>query len=192
MNQFNSAAELNDWLLAHGIDTSTWGQSSKTKTVANLWAEIQRGETRLQMDPPLRHVQVVRVLVRRGDEVLIEARQLFRDGRDRLRNRLPSEKLKPGEDPLHAARRCLEEEMAIPPEKITIYPNTYRTRLVETGSDSYPGLPCRYEFHLVEAAVPGLPSGSLSTEEQASGPGDPVSQHFWEWQPDKEAGQPVR
>jgi len=43
-----TAEELEAWLNGCGLDTSTWGETKeKTKTVADLWAELQSGETTL-------------------------------------------------------------------------------------------------------------------------------------------------
>ena len=177
----HSATELEQWLQAHGVNTAVWGQAG-SKSVENLWNEIQRGESRLESDPPLRYVQAVRVLVRRNGKTLIEARQIFTDGRSRARNRPPSEKLMPAEEPLAAARRCLEEELASPSENITLFPQTYRREEFVAESASYPGLKSCYLFHIVEASVADLPEEDFSTEEQATGPGEPVSRHYWRWE----------
>ena len=41
-----TAEELDAWLNGCGLDTSTWGKTKeKTKTVSDLWAELQSGET---------------------------------------------------------------------------------------------------------------------------------------------------
>jgi len=189
---FADVAALRQWLQARGVDVSTWGRDS-TKSVGNLWNEIQHGETRLAENPPLRYVDVVQVIVRRDDHLLIEARQAFNDGRSRKRDRPPSEKLRPGEDPLQAAARCLEEELDIAPERITIHPDSYHRKQVHTDSVSYPGMKSCYQFHIVAANVTGLPETAFVTAEQATGPGDPVSRHYWIWRKDvagnKQLGQ---
>ena len=41
-----------------------------------------------------------------------------------------------------------------------------------------------YQFHIVEADVSGLPETTFITAEQATGPGDPVNQHYWIWRED--------
>lgn len=181
MSQFRDSAELERWLGEQGVDLTQWGHNG-SKSVDDLYNEIAEGETWLQGDPPLRHVEAVRVIVRRADKILIEAGQVFHDGRMRTRNRPPSEKLHPGENPLLAAQRCLEEELAVPPEAITLYPDSYREQRDVLESASYPGLLSSYHFHVVEATVEGLPDEPFFTVEQAVGPGEPVSHHFWEWQ----------
>jgi hypothetical protein len=180
MKRFENDEALEKWLRAQKIDVDRWGRGA-AKTVENLWAEINHGETRLQEDPLRRLIEVVRVVVHRDIYVLIEARQEFAGGRQRLRNRPPSEKMRPDEDYEAAAYRCLEEELGVPASAVTLYPATYRRRLWEAESDSYPGLCTRYTFHIIQADVSGLPQGEFSTEEQATGAGEPVRKHFWVW-----------
>ncbi len=68
---------LDDLLRANGIDTSQWG-AGRSKTVADLWAEIVAGETRLRTQPFRREVLgVVEVIIRKGDHILIESCQTF-------------------------------------------------------------------------------------------------------------------
>lgn len=178
--QFTTADDLSAWLHEQRVDTSAWGVAG-AKSVQNLWNEVWRGEAQLFADPPLRLVQVVRVIIRRDRRVLIEASQTFTDGRKRERNRPPSEKVMPSEEPLAAARRCLMEEMGIAPDSITVHRESYQQERLFGESQSYPGLDSCYFFHVVEATVQGLPDGPFSTQEQTPGPGEPVSRHDWEW-----------
>jgi hypothetical protein len=93
-----SLDDLTLWLAARGISTQGWG-AGLAKSAADLWQEIEAGESRLEDDPPRRVVEVVQVWVRdTAGRVLIEREQELADGRLRARNRPPSEKLKPGED----------------------------------------------------------------------------------------------
>lgn len=182
MNDFDTLAALKTWLRQHNIDYSSWG-SDATKTVANLWEEIDAGETRLAENPPRRLVEVTRVVIRRGDEILIEVRQDFASGQRRYRNSPPSEKMRPEETYLAAAKRCLAEELGVPPEKNVILTDTHRRKVWERPSKSYPGLNTRYVIHVVQAEASDLPEGPFCTMERATGPGDPVRRHHWEWKP---------
>ena len=180
MLQFATEDELERWLRARGVDLSHWGRGA-AKTVADLWAEIRKGESVMQEEPPLRSVQAVRVVVRRGDTVLIEARQAFDGGRRRERNRPPSEKMHPGEPYTDAAMRCLREELGVDERDVQLHEQTYRRKVWEGNPASYPGLSTRYIFHILEAAVQGLPPVDFCTTEQETGPGEPIGIHYWEW-----------
>ena len=182
MEDISTIAELKAWLQAHEIDFEAWGANATT-SVANLWAEINTGEARMEANPPRRLVEVARVLIRRDDQILIEVGQEFVNGQTRQRNSPPSEKMRPQETYVAAARRCLTEELGLSPESITIFKERYQRKVREKESESYPGLMTRYVIHVVEATSPGLPEGPFCTKEEASGPGDPVKRHHWEWKP---------
>ena len=151
--------------------------------MANLWEEISLGETKIEEDPPRRVVEVARVVIRRGDRILIEVGQEFVDGQTRRRNSPPSEKMRPQENYVVAARRCLTEELGLTPDDSTILKDRYRRKLRVKESDSYPGLITRYVIHVVAAEAPTLPEGTFYTDEEAGGPGDPVRRHRWAWKP---------
>lgn len=170
------------WLAANGMDLARWGTGA-AKRVRDLWAEIARGESQLQQDPPLRRVAAVVVLVRRGDRVLVETEQVMRDGRTRPRRRPPSEKMKPGEGYRDAAVRCLVEEIGVRPAAVAVREATHQVTCLTRESASYPGLRTRYVFHTVEARVDGLPSEGFSTREATHAAADPVRRHHWAWAP---------
>ena len=95
-----TAEELGLWLNGCGLDTSTWGETKeKTKTVADLWAELQSGETTLVVGSDgrvQRRLRVVKVVVRPKEVPsahLETSVQRFPDGRERVRNELLSEKV---------------------------------------------------------------------------------------------------
>jgi hypothetical protein len=180
MLRFDSIEELDEWLRGHEIDLSQWGEGA-AKSVDDLWAEIAKGESVMQDEAPLRSVQAVRVVVRRDDQVLIEAYQGFNSGRRRERNRPPSEKMHPGERYVDAALRCLREELGVEAEDVRLKHETYRRKVWEGIPDSYPGLCTRYVFHVVDAHVQGLPQSDFSTIERETGPGEPIGVHYWEW-----------
>ena len=177
---FETEEALAAWLASHEVDISGWGRNGH-KSIGNLFAEIHRGESRLQGEPPRRLVEVVKILISRGERYLIEAGQDFVNGEYRELERLPSEKMKPGEEIRQVALRCLEEELDVSRERVRLKAQRYRPEQREAASASYPGLLTRYIFHYVEAEVEGLPNGDFSTLEKAGGPGDPVHRHYWRW-----------
>lgn len=180
IREFVSAGDLRRWLAAQGVDLAVWGQGDH-KSVHHLWEEIVQGETQIQEEPPLRLVDVVQVVVRRGGQALFEIEQELAGGRRRERNRPPSEKMRPGESYLEAALRCLREELGVKRTEVDLLHDTYRRERTEGPSPSYPGLHTRYTFHVVEARVAGLPDGDFSTREKAAARGDPVEAHHWSW-----------
>ena len=107
---FANIAILERWLHAHNVKITHWGQAS-AKSVADLWQELARGESRLQDDPPSRLVDVTSIHVYQDDHMLVEVAQELGSGRMRRRNSPPAEKMLPGESALDAARRCLHEEL---------------------------------------------------------------------------------
>src|SRR5262249_19567456 len=113
------AADLTRLLSGHGIDTSQW-RHPDANTVDDLLRELKRGECRLLDEPLRREVTIVRICIRRGDLVLIETELIETPGRRQARNRMPSEKMLPGEDPAAAARRGIREELAAGDERIAI------------------------------------------------------------------------
>lgn len=179
-SDFATAHALQEWLHAQGIDVSRWGRG-EAKAVAHLWHELRHGDTRIQAAPPLRLVDVAQVLIRRGERVLVESIQEFGDGQRRFRSQPPAEKMRSAESYLDAARRCLQEELGITPQQATFDAATYRQIEVVGDSPSYPGLPTRYTFHRMEAAVSGLPESDFWRENVSEHDGDPVARHFWAW-----------
>lgn len=170
------------WLHARHIDTTMWGCGG-AKSVTDLWHELQHGESTLTDDPPLRCLQVVEVIIRRDYHLLVETEQHFADGRIRLRNRPPSEKMQPSESPETAACRCIQEELAIAPEMITFPEQTIASRIEHDESASYPNLPSEYIFHRVEVQVTDLPNTPFLTPNAAHSDGDPIIAHRWAWVP---------
>ncbi len=181
MKNIDSVATLKEWLVSQDIDISRWGVGP-TKTVENLWDEIVNGETYLQDNPPLRIIQVVQVIIRDGNRILLEAEQELDNQQRRSRNFPPSEKMKPGETYTGTATRCLQEELGAAPHDITIVQSTHRQRKIVRDSPSYPGLDTQYIFHAVEAKVKGLPNTDFWTANAAHAFGDPVKWQHWVWQ----------
>ncbi len=169
-------------LRARRVDISLWGTGS-AKTVESLWEEIATGEIELK-DKPFRRVLtgVVQVIIRRGDRVLIEAEQVFHDGRRRARNIPPAEKMLPGENYMDAARRCVTEELGLSPDRVEILPETHTSSQEMRTSWSYPGLLGQYTIHRVDVSAPDLPDESFWTEEVSLANDPTVRRHLWIWE----------
>lgn len=182
MNQFADIHALEAWLGKYGINYEEWGKNN-SKSLPNLWQELEAGEVQLKDDPPLRVVDVVQIFIRRDDLILVEAEQEFFNGQRRFRNQPPSEKVKPGETIQEAARRCLQEELGVLPKNIVLHMESHQQHQTNTNSFSYPGLPSQYNFHLLEAAVAGLPEEGFWRENLAGDNIDPVKRHLWVWRP---------
>ena len=178
---FDNVTALTNWLAANGLPLNAWGRGG-AKTAADLWAEVACGETALRENPPRRAVNVVQVLIRRGEQTLTEIEQEMADGRRRARGWPPSEKLKGGEDVLGAARRCLAEELGIivSPDTLCEDVPPYEHTL---DSPSYPGLPTTYRVHTVAIAAAALPAALPAADFwlDNAAPGDPVRRHLWGW-----------
>ncbi len=175
--RFQSAGELAAWLAAAGIDPAAWGREG-AKQLGDLWAEYRNGESRFVDESPARLIAVAQVVLRRGDKVLLELAQEFADGRRRVRLRPPSEKMKPGESPRDAARRCLAEELGLGAGEITLSED-YQVIEEEENSPSYPGLTTRYRFHVFAATAAALPDADFARDNHAAD--DPIRRHYWGW-----------
>jgi hypothetical protein len=182
VKQFQSSKELAHWLTARGIDLTQWGRDG-AKTLENLWDEYASGEVAFHDDPPLRIVEVVQVLIRRGKHVLLEKEQEFGNAQRRSRNLPPSEKLKRGEHYIEAAVRCLNEELGLARDEIAFIGSAYEKVTHVRESPSYPGLRTQYTFHSIEAVAKGLPNRDFWRENAPFSGGDPVKRHLWAWQP---------
>lgn len=171
---------LQVWLQQGGVDTSGWGHG-RAKSVAHLWHELQRGETELHLQPPRRMVDLVVLLVWRGEQILLEMGQELADGRFRARAWPPSEKMQKGEHYLDTAVRSLYEELGLTREAYTLHPHSYHTCTQRRDSLSYPTLPADYRFHLLEVEIPHLPHTPFSTAEAEQSTDDAVKRHYWAW-----------
>lgn len=181
MSSIGSAEDLGLWLAERGIDTRSW-RPPGNKRVVDLWTEIETGDTRLQKNPPLRLVNVVQIIIRRGDRILVEAEQELEDGSRRVRNHPPSEKMKAGESVEVAAMRCLKEELRVESRRVSLDTATTRQAKEMTDSPSYPGLPTQYTFYRIDAKVEGLPDVAFWRENIAFADGsDPIKRHRWAW-----------
>ena len=89
VNQFTDIHALKAWLGKYEINYEEWGNSS-SKSLNNLWQELEAGEVQLKDNPPLRVVDVVQIIIRRGELILVEAEQEFFNGQRRQSVNLPS------------------------------------------------------------------------------------------------------
>lgn len=175
-----SVIDLTNWLRKHGMPVEDY-RKDQAKTVEQLYSEILSGEARLEENPPLRILNLVGIILEQNDKILYEQGQQFKDGRYRVRDILPGEKLKPDEQPLSAATRWLIEEMAEFSKSIELDESSCHTSKKLQESPSYPGLTTRYILHYFNASSIDLPCGPFSTIERDSS--DIVCKHFWIWKP---------
>ena len=178
---FTSLESLHQWLLVQSFDLDSWN-CGQAKSVSNLFNEIEAGESSLQLQPPLRVVRVVQVLVMNAGNFLLELGQELDDKRLRKRYIPPSEKMKPGEDCLITAERCLVEELQIPIEDIKVITKQCKPVYRYRNSKSYPGLRTKYVVYRVEVAVKDLPTEDFWTDEKSNqGPKEIIRRHYWGW-----------
>jgi hypothetical protein len=166
-------------LLDCGIDISAWGIGD-AKTVDQLVKEIISYESsldRTETGELVRSVEVAQGIItyidENGDKLqLVEEKQVFNDGRVRVRDHLSdisvSEKMKPREDPLDALLRGMMEELEIE-EGMKIAENP-EVDFKDEDSLSYPGL--RSQYRIYTFAVELDPSAY-------------IPEGYAEWQEDK-------
>lgn len=181
IGHFPTIEKLKEWLISVSIDLNTWNVG-QAKSIEHLYSEITSGDCYIQLEPPLRVVHVVQVLVRNGELVLLEIEQEMDDKRRRKRNIPPSEKMKPDENCVDAARRCLVEELGINSNDIVIITNECKASFRYRKSNSYPGLKTKYCIYRVHAQVNGLPDENFWTEEKHTKNGVEIVRRFcWGW-----------
>lgn len=178
-------------LTAQGVDVSCWGVDTN-RGIAELWSEVQGGEAELRLDSSgrvCRCLSVVKVCVRRPEaphEHLIEALQIFPDGRRRKRGMLLSETLLRHETPLEGASRGLIEELGTVASAARLANASLRTWQEARESPSYPTLRSVYTLHQLDAVVRGLPAVAFATGEGGHAAGDRML-HVWAWRADADA-----
>lgn len=187
-------------LTSQGVDVSRWG-IDRNKGIAELWTEVQRGEAELRLDSSgrvCRCLSVVKVCVRRPEapyEHLIEALQIFPDGRRRKRGMMLSETLYRQETPLDGASRGLLEELGTVASaaRVDLAASSLRTWQEAVESPSYPTLRSVYTLHQLDAVVRGLPAVAFATEEGGhegghAGCSQDRMVHVWAWRRDADDG----
>lgn len=106
--------------------------------------------------------------------------------------------MKPNETPESAVYRAVKEELGSIIgdldccEIVRIVPNSYKMKIEERNSVSYPGLPACYVLHSMDVWVEGLPDEEFCTVEEeeyekseeteiAHKAAVSVKKHFWKW-----------
>lgn len=187
--RFSDPQQLAVWLTHHDVDIAQWGQGT-AKSVVDLWNELVCGDSRLDDNPLLRRVSVATLLAYQDGWQLIEATQTFEDGRQRCRNRAPSEKMMLNESPQSAAIRCLQEEVGATSNNILSPPTLVKTETVRSDSPSYPTLLTEFTFYTLRVELQGLPTIDFVTHNQATN--DPVKSIGWTWIPSKSSHKSVK
>eukprot|EP01023_Acetabularia_acetabulum_P023116 TRINITY_DN2269_c0_g1_i1.p1 TRINITY_DN2269_c0_g1~~TRINITY_DN2269_c0_g1_i1.p1 ORF type:complete len:227 (-),score=5.77 TRINITY_DN2269_c0_g1_i1:309-989(-) len=184
------AHQLTLWLNQNGIDTSAWGHGA-TKTVEELFEEVQLGESSLQLcelGTALRCVRIAVVEIKnQNGQILTEYKQVLPNGHERFRGLKLSEKLLQDEHWEQGVRRGVLEELgpAISDsqnilQNLTLIPESYQQQYEERVSNSYLGLKSRYECNQITAYLSCIPqSGQFVTQEQR--PNGILTTH-WRWQ----------
>lgn len=181
---FKSIAELKTWLTENNVPFTSWGVG-QSKSIENLFEELERGESCLSANPPVREVNVVQLIIKQAGNVLVEKEQILADNRIRYRSLPPSEKIHGGESWQDAAVRCAEEELQL--DGVDVHVKTRQCIPVnkERESDSYPGLRCVYNIYMVEVVVPTLPQTDFWTNENNDvGTDTIIGKHLWGWVPE--------
>lgn len=188
--KFSSNDELEKWLIDQKIDLLLWNRGN-AKSVENLFNEIILGDSLIQLNPPMRIIHVVQVLIFRNQTLLVEIEQEMNDERTRKRNLPPSEKMKPGEDCRQAAIRCLVEELQVSEDQVAILTTDCKAFIRYRNSRSYPGLKSKYFVYHVQAQVEQLPEENFwSKEKESLKHTDIVRRHYWGWSPMKKIKYP--
>lgn len=160
------------------------------KGVEDLFNELEREETILQFGSTgvRRWLNVVKVRITPPDQpkkLLVEARQIFPDGRERARGMPLSEKMFAREAPLSAARRGVSEELGaaiLQGARINVDERSLVQWRETRESASYPSLVSHYNLHEYDATVEGLPAHRFSTVEFGHEQlGKWELAHVWEW-----------
>lgn len=151
--------ELKNVLIHAGIDLSTWGVG-EAKTVEHFLEEVQSGESKItiKLDGSVLKeltVSIAFVYYNSPDGkkfILQEYKQVFKDGRERIRN-IPSsisEKNIPGEEPEEAIIRGIKEELGI--EDLNIQ-KIGMPELSTQISTTFPGIIPQITLHAFETTL---------------------------------------
>jgi hypothetical protein len=143
---------LREYLLKFGIPLGEWG-IGYAKTIDHLLSEIKSGECLITEKGKniIREIEFVmaEIFYEDGERIfkLVEDRQVFSDGRTRVRKKESSisEKMIIGEDPLESLIRGAKEELGIYLEKNQIEKKEKEEKF--EISKSFPGLTTKYNGH---------------------------------------------
>ena len=148
---------LIDLLNKYNVPIVTWGQGG-SKSIEHLLDEINSGESKLEENENglLRSVTgiAVNVFYEFDDGILklVEEKQVFHDGRSRVRelDNSVGEKVRPGESPIIAAKRALAEELEIVEKLEFINYRFEEMAPIKSLKGSYPGLNTKRRFHFFD------------------------------------------
>lgn len=175
--------KFRDYLVSHNVPVDVYG-TGKYKTIGHLYKEIKDGETVLteEDDILVRRVEFVGAKVvykaTEGTLRLYEAKQVFKDGRVRVRDNMPysaAEKFKAGEDLNEVLVRGMEEELGIhvDPSQFAFY----NKKEVE-NNDDYPGI---RSFHIGHEYIVNLNKEQYKPEGYIERQDD--KDVYFEWRP---------
>lgn len=175
--------KFRDYLVSHDVPVGEYG-TGKYKTIGHLYKEIKEGETILTEEDGglVRRVEFVgaKVIYRASEGTLrlYEAKQVFKDGRVRVRNNMPysaAEKFKVGEDLNEVLVRGMEEELGIhvDPSQFAFY----NKKEVE-NNDDYPGI---RSFHIGHEYIVNLNKEQYKPEGYIERQDD--KDVYFEWRP---------
>jgi len=175
--------EFRQYLVSHNVPVEEYGKDGY-KTIGHLYTEIKEGETILTEEDGglVRRVEFVgaKVIYKapEGTLWLYEAKQVFKDGRTRVRNNMPysaAEKFKAGEDLNEVLVRGMEEELGIhvDPSQFAFY----NKKEVE-NNDDYPGI---RSFHIGHEYIVNLNKEQYKPEGYIERQDD--KDVYFEWRP---------
>jgi len=186
-----------------GISTIDWGKSNKTKPLSKLFKEVENGETKLAKigDEIKRIVDTVSVKIYDNPSkthLLWEEGHYEKDKKTKIKDRgNPDvrEKMNKGENPRHAVKRGIAEELGENYSRNIRFfkgpPGTDidKVDIKEEDSNSYPGLPAQYRWYREEAYIPNLTNDTLYTpkkqffHEELKDDGTFKRNILWKWRP---------
>jgi len=152
-DKFDSIENLVSYLKEFDVPTELYGTEGY-KTVAHLLAEIKEGETILKEENGELHRYVefigARIVYKDKDGSflrLYETKQVFKDGRSRVRESMPysmAEKFKSGEDTKKGIIRGLKEELGI---DVTEDQFVFYNKVNINEDSDYPGIKSHHIGH---------------------------------------------
>eukprot|EP00928_Gymnodinium_smaydae_P020352 TRINITY_DN17867_c0_g4_i1.p1 TRINITY_DN17867_c0_g4~~TRINITY_DN17867_c0_g4_i1.p1 ORF type:complete len:778 (-),score=158.85 TRINITY_DN17867_c0_g4_i1:186-2474(-) len=152
-----SEDELRQYLIENKVDPEIYGKGP-AKTLAELSAELTKGESSLMVQKDGVVVRIVDVVVlhitKAGvAEVLVEAQEKLADGTINRLERLPGAKRRPDEHMFTAAQTLLRRQLQMDENCVTI--DNTNTKLVEMEKDSlaYPGMKTIYRKRIISAEL---------------------------------------
>ena len=153
MNQPTNINQLKLLLNTYNINYANWGKNGQTKSINNLFKELQTGDSILNVEEGnlIRKSTSLWIDVFRNEtlsHVLHEKKQFLLNGKVKLRNENHpvTEKQMRNEGIMDTLQRGLNEELGLTRSMYKIKQNTH-TQINKTNSKSYPGLKAVYKKH---------------------------------------------